>query len=77
MKWGRRQADAYAGELLDGIERLRSAVNHGRPFLHELAGLRRARVGSHYVFFICSEREFEVRRILHVRMNAAKQLKKS
>jgi toxin ParE1/3/4 len=75
-KWDRSQADAYVGQLLDGVERLRSARNPGRPFVHDLPGLRRARIGSHFVFFICSESEFEVRRILHVRMNADKHLKK-
>ena len=69
-RWGEAQAERYVAMLTDA-ERLRTTA---RPVAGE-AGLFRAAVASHFVFFRAKRGELFVVRFLHRRSNVLRHLR--
>lgn len=73
-RWGEEQAATYVGELRSRIKSLRiyplryPEVGPSRP------GLRKMISGHHMVFYLVTENEIEIIRILHGAMDYAARL---
>lgn len=74
-QWGIEQARHYVGDIRRTIEYL--AVNGLRhPEEAEVfPGLRRARSGHHFIFYLIDDERVDVVRILHERRDRVRQLK--
>src|SRR3546814_17814161 len=65
----------YVGDLRRAIERL-AVDGLRRPEEAELfPGLRRARSGHHFIFYLIDDERVDVIRVLHERRDAMRQLK--
>lgn len=74
-QWGVDQARHYVGDLRRVIERL-ALDGLRRPEEAELfPGLRRARSGHHFIFYLIDDERVDVIRVLHERRDARRQLK--
>jgi toxin ParE1/3/4 len=69
-RWGVEQADFYVQEIRRTIEQLARDVPVSSDVGHLHRGLRKARAGSHLVYFFEGE-QLDVVRILHERQDAA------
>jgi toxin ParE1/3/4 len=76
QQWSVEQADSYLGLLLDGFELVRNDPKRGRDFAHVRKDYCCLNVGAHLIFYRVNEadREVEVIRILHERMDLEKRL---
>lgn len=73
-QWGIEQARHYVGDLRRAIERL-SVDGLRRPEEAELfPGLRRARSGHHFIFYLIDDERVDVIRVLHERRDMMRQL---
>ena len=68
-RWGVPQANAYLAQLRTTIEALKSNSSLSADAGHLKAGLRKARSGSHLIYFHVAE-GIDVVRILHERRDA-------
>jgi len=69
-QWGRVQANSYVAQIRFVIERLaQEPALHPRAG-HLVPGLRKARAGTHIIYFTGVEK-IEIIRILHVRRHAS------
>lgn len=74
-QWGIEQARHYVDDLRRAIERL-AVDGLRRPEAAELfPGLRRARSGHHFIFYLIDDERVDVIRVLHERRDAMRQLK--
>lgn len=77
--FGRRQAAAYAEDLIEACQALADGTAPSRGCRHLVAAdlpedLRYARVGQHYVVFLGAQEPMVVVDFLHVRMNIPARL---
>jgi toxin ParE1/3/4 len=74
-QWGIEQARHYVGDLRRTIERL-AVDGLRRPEEAQLfPGLRRARSGHYFIFYLIDDERVDVIRVLHERRDAMRQLK--
>lgn len=73
-QWGADQARHYLGDLRRTIERL-AVDGLRRPEEAQLfPGLRRARSGHHFIFYLIDDERVDVIRVLHERRDVMRQL---
>lgn len=77
--FGRRQADAYAEDLIEGCQALADGTLPSRDCRRLVAAalkedLRYARIGQHYVVFLGAQDPMVVADFLHVSMNIPARL---
>lgn len=77
--FGKRQADAYAEDLIETCQALADGTFRSRDCRRLVAAerpedLRYARVGQHYVIFLGAQEPMVVVDFLHVRMNIPARL---
>lgn len=75
-EWGRDQANSYVAEIRSIIERLAQDPSRHPTAQHLVQGLRKARAGTHIVYFTGDD-EIEIIRILHVRRHASPLLQRN
>jgi toxin ParE1/3/4 len=75
-RWSVEQADRYANDLIDMIERLAEEPQQGRSAEHVRRGYLKYPIGSHVIFYRRSTTGIDVIRILHQRMNIEAHLRK-
>lgn len=68
--WGRGQADNYVAAIREVTEGLASHSERSPEAVHLYPGLRKARSGSHLIYFLANEQGVDVVRILHGSMDA-------
>lgn len=75
--WSLEQADRYVNLIFDEIEYLADNPNSGRDFNHIRKNYRCSKVKSHLIFYrvIDMQRDIEIIRILHQRMDIENRLK--
>lgn len=72
--WGVEQARQYVGDIRRTIENL-AVDGLRRPEEAALfPGLRRARSGHHFIFYLIDDERVDVVRVLHERRDAMRQL---
>lgn len=70
VRWSEKQADKYYREFLAAFQWLADNPGSGRNYDEVRMHLKGARIGRHIVFFrSVNEREIEIIRILHERMD--------
>lgn len=69
-EFGEHAADAYVRELNQAMQLVREFPDMGSDRSDVRRGYRRIRSGSHLIFYIASETEIYVMRILHERQDA-------
>jgi toxin ParE1/3/4 len=74
--WSLEQADRYVNLIFDEIEYLAINPNSGKNFTHTRKNYRCSKVKSHLIFyrFIEKQKEIEIIRILHQRMDLTNRL---
>ena len=75
--WSLRQADKYYNDLIEAIEFLCESPKTGKSVEHLRKGYRSFKVNSHLIFYITTEFELDVIRILHSQMDIPNRLSKS
>lgn len=74
-QWGIEQARHYVGDLRRSIERL-AVDGLRRPEETDLfPGVRRARSGHHFIFYLIDDERVDVVRVLHERRDTTRHLK--
>lgn len=73
-RWGVGQAEAYAVEIREAIERIAADPERGRSYDDIRSGYRRYAVGSHLVFYVERQNWVDVIRILHQQMDITRHL---
>ena len=69
-EWGRDQANSYVAQIRFIIERLDQEPAQYPSAGHLVPGLRKARAGTHIIYFTGVEK-IEIIRVLHVRRHAS------
>jgi len=74
--WSLEQADRYVNLIFDEIEYLADHPNSGKDFNYIRKNYRCSRVKSHIIFYrlIDKQRDIEIIRILHQRMDMENRL---
>ncbi len=72
-RWSMKQAESYHVAIIAAFEGLAAGNKHGRPS-DVRDGYFKYAVGSHLVFYRCSEAGIDVVRILHQRMDVTRHL---
>ncbi len=72
--WGVDQARHYVGDLRCAIERLAVDGLRRAEEAELFPGLRRARSGYHFIFYLIDDERVDVIRVLHERRDAIRQL---
>jgi toxin ParE1/3/4 len=67
--WSLRQADKYYNDLIEAIEFLCENPTAGKSAEHLREGYLYFKVNSHLIFYIVSNTELDVIRILHAQMD--------
>lgn len=70
-QWGRARADDYAGRLVAKMNDLRLTGPGASRCDPIYPGLRRAKAGSHLIYFLLAEDGIDVVRILHERLDVS------
>ena len=73
-RWGDRQEEIYLGMLNQALLSLVDEPELGRPADAIAPGLRKLRTGRHMVFYLISETNIDVIRILHQSMDYEQHL---
>ena len=75
-QWGVEQARQYVGDIRWTMERL--AINGLRRPEESgvFPGLRRARSGHHFIYYLIDDEQVDVVRVLHERRDVIRQLKR-
>jgi toxin ParE1/3/4 len=68
-RWGIEQADIYLARIRLMVERLADLAPLSSEVHHLYPGLRKAREGSHLIYFLADDHQLEVVRILHERQD--------
>ena len=74
QRWGDEQAAAYVAELRDQIKSLRAFPLRFPEFGASRPDLRKMICGHHMVFYLVSDEQIEVIRILHEAMDSNARL---
>ncbi|MAT92466.1 MAG: plasmid stabilization protein ParE [Halioglobus sp.] len=75
-RWGKEQRRVYSKQFDDAFLLLANNPDAGLSCDHIKEGYKKFPTGSHTIFFrILSENEIQIVRILHKRMDVARQLK--
>lgn len=74
QQWGLDQADRYADLLIDAFAELALRPKMAPACDHIRPGYRRCKVGQHIVYFRVTNDGVDIIRVLHSRMDAARQL---
>jgi toxin ParE1/3/4 len=72
--WSLRQADRYHSMIIKEIEFLAAHPKSGKDQHHIRSGYRSSKIKSHIIFYRILEKELEVIRILHERMDIPNRL---
>jgi toxin ParE1/3/4 len=74
--WSIEQADRYFNLIIDEIEYLAENPKSGVDYSEVRKGYFRSRIKSHFIFYIINwqNKEIEIIRILHERMDIEKRL---
>jgi toxin ParE1/3/4 len=72
--WSVQQADRYYKDIILAIESLCSEPKSGKSAEHIKKGYRISKVNSHLIFYICTDAELDVIRILHSQMDIPNRL---
>lgn len=73
--WSLRQADKYYNDIIEAIEFLCTAPKSGKSAEHLRKGYSTFKVNSHLIFYITTDIELDVIRILHSQMDIPNRLK--
>jgi toxin ParE1/3/4 len=73
-RWGTDQADTYVAEIRSKIAMSADNPNLGSDAGELYPGLRRAKAGSHLIYYLASDTLLDVVRILHFRRDAEAKL---
>lgn len=76
VNWSIEQADRYINLIIDEIEYLTKNPKSGKSYDHIREKYFRSRVKSHFIFYKINltEKQIEIIRILHQRMDIASHL---
>ncbi len=72
--WSKTQADRYHSMIINEIEFLSANSTSSTDQSHIRSGYRSSKVNSHIIFFRIFEKEIEIVRILHERMDIPNRL---
>jgi toxin ParE1/3/4 len=72
--WSLREADRYQSMMIKEIELLAAHSKSGKDQHHIRSGYRSSKIKSHIIFYRILEKELEVIRILHERMDIPNRL---
>jgi len=72
--WSQEQADRYVHLIFDEIEYLSENASSGKDFSHIRKGYRYSKIKSHLIFYRTPEKEIEIIRVLHQRMDIESRL---
>jgi toxin ParE1/3/4 len=72
--WSVQQADRYYKDIILAIESLCSEPKSGKSAEHIKKGYRISKVNSHLIFYICTDAELDVIRILNSQMDIPNRL---
>ena len=72
-QFGERQADRYYASLVEAFAKIGSGQIQGLPYQARKLYLK-YRVGRHFIFYENCGSDYEVKRILHQRMNLDQRL---
>ena len=67
--WSLRQADKYYNDIIEAIEFLCTEPKSGKSAEHLRKGYRFFKVNSHLIFYMTTDFELDVIRILHSQMD--------
>lgn len=73
--WSPTQADKYYSDIIAAIEFLCANPKSGKSAEHLRKGYRFFKINSHLIFYITSDKELDVIRILHSQMDIPNRLK--
>jgi toxin ParE1/3/4 len=71
--WGEEQRDIYARQITDAMAALTQFPHLGRLREELRPGLRAHAVGQHIIYYLVDMRVIRVARVLHSRVDAAKE----
>ncbi len=72
--WSLEQADRYINLIFDEIEYLAVNPASGKDFNHIRKNYRYSKVKSHLIFYRIAEKQLEIIRVLHERMDIENRL---
>ena len=72
--WSLRQADKYYNDIIEAIEFLCEEPGTGKSAEHLRKGYQSFKINSHLIFYVTSEFELDVIRILHSQMDIPNRL---
>ena len=73
--WSEKQADKYYKSIIQDCKRIAEILKVGRQYPKVIKSLRSSRINKHIIFYrILNEREIEIERILHERMDLKERL---
>ena len=72
--WSLEQADRYINLVFDEIEYLAANPASGKDFNHIRKNYRYSKVKSHLIFYRTTEKQIEIIRVLHERMDIENRL---
>jgi toxin ParE1/3/4 len=72
--WGAEQRDVYAERLLTAMHELRTYPHLGRERNDLQPGLRRHLAGQHAIYYFADADVVRIARVLHSKMDPARQL---
>ena len=67
--WSQRQADKYYNDIIEAIEFVSTEPKSGKSAEHLRKGYRIFKINSHLIFYITTDSELDVIRILHSQMD--------
>ena len=73
--WSLKQADKYYNAIIEAIEFLCTEPKSGKSAEHLRKGYRLFKVNSHLIFYITTDFELDVIRILHSQMDIPNRIK--
>ena len=72
--WSLRQADKYYNDLVEAFEFLCENPTAGKSAEHLRKGYRYFKVNSHLIYYVISDTELDIIRILHAQMDIPNRL---
>ncbi len=73
--WSLNQADKYYNDIIEVIDVLCTEPNAGKSAEHLRKGYKYFKVNAHLIFYITTDAELDVIRILHSQMDIPNRLK--
>ena len=72
--WGAARAEAYLRGIQQAVETVAADPRRGRDCSHVRAGYFKFAVGSHMLFYRCTDEAVDIVRVLHQRMDFDRHL---